>query len=83
MEKKTNEDEDDWTDVDAVMAALQDPSDAGLEALGEIVELDRFLSFWATEVAGRPLGRVYRRPQQLPLLPGAGRKVRVPSLGRG
>ena len=50
MEKKTNEDEDDWTDVDAVMAALQDPSDAGLEALGEIVELDRFLSFWATEV---------------------------------
>ena len=50
MEKKTNEDEDDWTDVDAVMAALQDPSDAGLEALGEIVDLDRFLSFWATEV---------------------------------
>ena len=50
MEKKTNEDEDDWSDVAAVMAALQDPSDAGLEALGEIVDLDRFLSFWATEV---------------------------------
>ena len=50
FEKKTNEDEDDWSDVDAVMAALQDPSDAGLEALGEIVNLDRFLSFWATEV---------------------------------
>ena len=50
MEKKTNEDEDDWSDVDAVVAALQDPSDAGLEALGEIVDLDRFLSFWATEV---------------------------------
>ena len=50
MEKKTNEDEDDWSDVDAVMAALQDPSDAGLEALAEIVDLDRFLSFWATEV---------------------------------
>ena len=50
FEKKTNEDEDDWTDVDAVMAALQDPSDAGLEALGEIVDLDQFLSFWATEV---------------------------------
>ena len=50
FEKKTNEDEDDWSDVDAVMAALQDPSDAGLEALGEIVDLDRFLSFWATEV---------------------------------
>ena len=50
FEKKTNEDEDDWSDVDAVVAALQDPSDAGLEALGEIVDLDRFLSFWATEV---------------------------------
>ena len=33
-----------------MVAALQDPSDAGLEALGEIVDLDRFLSFWATEV---------------------------------
>ncbi len=50
IEKKTNEDEDDWSDIDAVVAALQDPSDAGLEALDEIVDLDRFLSFWATEV---------------------------------
>ena len=50
FEKKTNDDENDWSDVDAVMAALQDPSDAGLEALAEIVDLDRFLSFWATEV---------------------------------
>ena len=50
FEKKTNEDEDDWSDVDAVVAALQDPSDAGLEALGDLVDLDRFLSFWATEV---------------------------------
>ena len=49
IEKKTNEDEDDWSDVDAVVAALQDPSDAGLEALGELVDLERFLSFWATE----------------------------------
>ena len=32
------------------MAALQDPSDAGLEALGKAVDLDRFLSFWAAEV---------------------------------
>ena len=49
MEKKTNEDQDDWSDVDAVMAALLDPSEAGLEALGELVDLERFLSFWATE----------------------------------
>ena len=33
-----------------MVVALQDPSDAGLKALGEIVDLDRFLSFWATEV---------------------------------
>jgi len=50
IEKKTNEDAADWSDVDGVVAALADPSDAGLEALGEIVDLDRFLSFWATEV---------------------------------
>ena len=50
IEKKTNTDAADWSDINAVVAALQDPSDAGLKALGEIVDLDRFLSFWATEV---------------------------------
>ena len=50
LEKKTNEDADDWSDIDAVVAALQDPSDGGLEALAKAVDLDRFLSFWATEV---------------------------------
>ena len=50
IEKKTNEDADDWSDIDAVVAALQDSSDAGLTALGQAVDLDRFLSFWATEV---------------------------------
>ena len=50
IEKKNNEDADDWSDIDAVVAALQDQSDAGLEALGEIVDLDRFLTFWAAEV---------------------------------
>ena len=50
IEKKTNEDADDWSDVDAVVAALQDSSDAGLRALADIVELERFLTFWAVEV---------------------------------
>ncbi|WP_419922645.1 CotH kinase family protein [Candidatus Poriferisodalis sp.] len=50
IEKKTNEDAADWSDIDAVVAAVGDPTDAGLEALGEIVDLNRFLSFWATEV---------------------------------
>ena len=50
LEKKTNEDAADWSDIDAVVDALEDPSDAGLKALGQLVDLDRFLSFWATEV---------------------------------
>ena len=32
FEKKTNEDAGDWSDIDAVVAALQDSSDAGLES---------------------------------------------------
>ncbi len=50
FEKKTNEDHDDWSDIDAVVAALQDPTPSGLTALDAIVDRDRFLSFWATEV---------------------------------
>ena len=50
IEKKNNEDADDWSDIDAVVAALADPSDAGWESLAASVDLDRFLSFWATEV---------------------------------
>ena len=50
FQKKTNEEEADWSDIDAVVAALQDSSPAGLEALAEAVDLDRFLSFWAVEV---------------------------------
>ena len=50
LEKKTNEGADDWSDIDAVVDALRDPSDAGLESLSQGVDLDRFLSFWATEV---------------------------------
>ena len=50
FEKKSNEDAGDWSDVEAVIAALQDASPAGLEALDAIVDRDRFLSFWATEV---------------------------------
>ena len=39
-----------WSAVDAVTAALQDPSPAGREALAAAVDLDRFLTFWAAEV---------------------------------
>jgi len=50
FEKKTNEGTRDQTDIDAVVNALQDPSPAGLAALKEIVDIDRFLTFWALEV---------------------------------
>ena len=50
LQKKTNEADADWSDVDAVVAALQDSSPAGLEALADIIDLDRFLTFWAVEV---------------------------------
>ena len=33
-----------------MMSALRDPSAAGLEALAKTVDMDRFLSFWVTEV---------------------------------
>ena len=50
FEKKTNEGTRDQTDIDAVTNALQDPSPAGLAALKEMVDIDRFLTFWALEV---------------------------------
>ncbi len=50
IEKKTNEDDDDWSDIEAVVEALKDESENGLVELAEIVDLDRFLTFWATEV---------------------------------
>ena len=71
FEKKTNEDAADWSDIDAVVAALQDPSEAGWEALKAAVDLDRFLSFWAAEVlvghwdgyaGGRNNYHFYREP---------------------
>ena len=50
FEKKTNNGAADWSDIDAVAAAIADDSDAGWEALAKGVDLDRFLTFWALEV---------------------------------
>ena len=49
FEKKTNEGADDWSDIEAVAAALEDSSPAGLETLAQLVDLDQFLTFWAVE----------------------------------
>ncbi len=48
--KKTNRTAAEWSDIDAVVEALQDPSAAGLEKLEAAVDLESFLTFWATEV---------------------------------
>ncbi len=50
FQKKTNEAEADWSDIDAVVDALQNSAPAGLEALAAAIDLDRFLTFWAVEV---------------------------------
>ena len=50
FEKETNQDAGDWSDVEAVVAALQDPTPAGLKSLAAAADLDRFLTFWAAEV---------------------------------
>ncbi|MGB0591784.1 MAG: CotH kinase family protein [Myxococcota bacterium] len=50
FQKKTNEKEDDWSDIEAAVAAIEDDSPAGLEALGEVFDLDAYLTFWAIEV---------------------------------
>ena len=63
LQKKTNETDADWSDIDAVVAALQDPSPAGLEALADIIDIDRFLTFWAVGGARRALGWVRWQPQ--------------------
>ncbi|MDP6947139.1 MAG: CotH kinase family protein, partial [Myxococcota bacterium] len=49
FDKKNNASEADWSGIDAVTAALQDPSSAWLDALVELVDMDRFLTHWALE----------------------------------
>jgi spore coat protein CotH len=51
IEKKTNELADDWSDIDALVAAVEDSSDAALlDELDPILDVDTYLTFWATEV---------------------------------
>lgn len=50
MELKTNEAENDRRDLDAVTAALKTDDDQLFDALGRVVDIDSFLTFWAMEV---------------------------------
>jgi spore coat protein CotH len=50
FEKKTNEGEADWSDVEAAAAALALEDDSFLEAAAEQFDLDAFYTFWAMEI---------------------------------
>ncbi len=49
MELKTNESENDRSDLDAVVAALQVDDANLIDALGQVIDIDAFLTFWAME----------------------------------
>jgi len=50
LEKKTNEKEDDWSDVDALTAALVESGDKLEEAVGNEIDIDAFITYWAMEL---------------------------------
>jgi len=50
LELKTNERENDRSDIDRVIDALEADDDALLEELGAVVNIDAFLTFWVMEV---------------------------------
>ena len=50
FELKTNNDENDRSDLDRVKRALEAPDDQFAEALGEVFDFDEFITFWAMEV---------------------------------
>ena len=50
VEKKTNEDENDWSDFEALLAAVEAPDDEFIERIGEVLDVDAFLRFTAASV---------------------------------
>ena len=50
FELKTNETANDRSDLDPVIAALELPDAQVVDALEQVVDLDQFMTFWATEV---------------------------------
>ncbi|HJN76844.1 MAG TPA: CotH kinase family protein [Myxococcota bacterium] len=50
LEKKTNEGEDDWDDIDALVEAVATDDDELLSALETVLDLESFIDFWAAEV---------------------------------
>lgn len=50
VEKKTNEDENDWSDVERLKAALDSTDDDAIDQIAELVDIDAFLAFTAVSV---------------------------------
>jgi len=50
FEKKTNEQENDWKDIDKMVEALQVPDEELLKKLEPILDIDAFIKYWAMEV---------------------------------
>ena len=49
FEKENNQLEDDWSDIDAVIAAAAAPDQELFASLDEVIDLDEFIRFWALE----------------------------------
>jgi spore coat protein CotH len=49
IEKKTNEETDDWSDMEQLIAAIESPDEAFVENLEAVLDLDAFLRFMAVE----------------------------------
>jgi|MDTC01.1.fsa_nt_gb spore coat protein CotH len=50
LEKKTNEEEDDWSDVERLIAAIEAPDDVFIEKISEVVDIDAFIRFSAVSI---------------------------------
>ena len=50
FDKKTNSDDPDRSDLDAVVAALDAPDATVLDALAPVLDVDQFITYWATEI---------------------------------
>ena len=50
VEKKTNEDEDDWSDFQALLAAVEAPDETFISEIDEVLDIDAFLRFTAATV---------------------------------
>lgn len=50
LEKKNNEAEDDWSDIDALVAAVDVEDEELVDSLRRVIDLEQFVDFWALEV---------------------------------